>query len=427
MKFTDYLSRNPVGGAAPENNYDEEYVINILSKQAKLNIKYGPIFADQSKREKATTETKNDTSEEQNENCAHQSQLNRTFQNKSGVNERNRSVKNTFGQSEISASKSSCKLKQHSNTIQKKKLPNSNSETTDMDRENFYHWGATREVMNIIRRRYKSPETCRLVELRNALSKPRTLRRRYDPHTQRTIFAPTRPNKRSREELAEIDAELLQRSNRLGGYQPLSEETEETENPEEGEIEPEQPETEKDSVIMRGDNLLIVDLNKFNTDGKEAHYIQINHIVGKLSGNKKITKDTIKKAEFEFMLDLKTLISKTAIDPELTRVRASTRREDRDTTPDGYRPVFDKLSIRRGLVFMDDQIVVPVDLRRRLLEILHFGHAGMTKMTAEAKIFWWLDINRDIENKVKDCIACFASSKNLKYQLPNSHYGKLKN
>ena len=196
-------------------------------------------------------------------------------------------MKKTSGQSEISTSKSSCKLKQHSITIQKK-LSNSNSEITDTDRENFYHWGATREIMNIIQRRYKSPETHRLVELRIALSKPGTLRRRYDPHTQRTIFASTRPNKRSREEIAEIDAELLHRSNRLGGgYQPLTEETEETEKPEEGEIEPEQPETEEDSVIMRGGNLPILDLNKFNTDGKEAHYIQINHIVGKLSGNKK--------------------------------------------------------------------------------------------------------------------------------------------
>ena len=206
----------------------------------------------------------------------------------------------------------------------------------------------------------------------------------------------------------------------------MTEDTEETKNPEEGELEPGQPETEEDSVIMRGDNLPIVDLSKFNTDGKEAHYIQINHFVGKLTGNKKITEVTIKKAEFEFMLDLKTLISKTAIDPELTRVRASMRREERETTPEGYRPVFDKLSIRWGLVFMDDQIVVPVDLRRRLLDILRFGHAGTTKMIAEAKILWWPDINRDIENKVKDCIACLASGKNLKYQLPKNHYGKLK-
>ena len=209
-----------------------------------------------------------------------------------------------------------------------------------------------------------------------------------------------------------------------GGYQPLTDETEETENPEKGELEPEQPETEEDSLIMRGDNLQIVDLSKLNKDGKEAHYFQINHFMGKLCGNKKITEDTIKKAKFEFILDLKTLFSKTVIDPELTRVRPSMRREDRDTTPDGYRAVFDKLSIRWGLVFMDDQIVVPVELLRRLLDILRFGHAGMTKMTAEAKIFWWPGFNRDIENKAKDCIVCLASGKNLKYQIPNNHYGK---
>ena len=75
---------------------------------------------------------------------------------------------------------------------------------------------------------------------------------------------------------------------------------------------------------------------------------------------------------------------------------------------------------------MDDQIVVPVDLRRRQLDILYFGHAGMTNMTAEAKIFWWPDINRDIENKVKDCIACLASGKSFKNQLPNNPFGKLK-
>ena len=111
------------------------------------------------------------------------------------------------------------------------------------------------------------------------------------------------------------------------------------------------------------------------------------------------------------MLNLKSLISRTAIDRKLTGVRASMRREYRETTPNGYRPVFNKLCIRWELVFMDDQIVVPVDLRRRLLDALAFGHASMTKMTAEPKTFWRPDINRDIENKVQDCIACLASGK----------------
>ena len=80
------------------------------------------------------------------------------------------------------------------------------------------------------------------------------------------------------------------------------------------------------------------------------------------------------------MMDLKTLISKTATDPELTHVRSSMRREDREITPDEYKSVSDKLSIRCGLVFVDHQIVIPINLRRRLLDSLHFGHAGMTKM-----------------------------------------------
>ena len=31
-----------------------------------------------------------------------------------------------------------------------------------------------------------------------------------------------------------------------------------------------------------------------------------------------------------------------------------------------------------------------------------------------------------MENKVKDCTACLASGKHLKYQLPSNHYRKLK-
>ena len=112
-------------------------------------------------------------------------------------------------------------------------------------------------------------------------------------------------------------------------------------------------------------------------------------------------------------MDLKTLIKNTLTDHELTHVRNSMRREDREITPNGYKSVFDKLSIRWGLVFVDDQIVIPIDLRRRLLDILHSGHAGMTKMETEAKILWWPTKKSDIETKVKNCTACLASGKFL--------------
>ena len=94
------------------------------------------------------------------------------------------------------------------------------------------------------------------------------------------------------------------------------------------------------------------------------------------------------------------------------------KREGRDTAPVGYRPVFDKLSIRWGLVFLDEQIAVRIDLRRKLFGILHFGHSGTTKMLSEAKNVWWPEMRKDIEQKIKDCTACLATGKNLEYQIP---------
>ena len=140
-----------------------------------MNIKYGPIFADQSKREKTITETKKDTSEEQNENCANQLQTNRTFENKNSVNKDQRKHKSV--QSEISTLESSCSTKEIKSSNQIPKTQKLNTKITEMDRENFYQWGATREIMEIIRRPYNSPETRRLIDQRNELSRTGTLRR----------------------------------------------------------------------------------------------------------------------------------------------------------------------------------------------------------------------------------------------------------
>ena len=80
-------------------------------------------------------------------------------------------------------------------------------------------------------------------------------------------------------------------------------------------------ECEKESQIIRGDNLPIVDLKNHNTEGKEAHYVQIIQITGAVTEVKKIVEETIKRAELDFMLDLKILIAKSAMDAELNRIK----------------------------------------------------------------------------------------------------------
>ena len=76
--------------------------------------------------------------------------------------------------------------------------------------------GATTEIMEIIRRQEKSQETRKLVERRLEIARPGMMRRRYAQNAQRTIWVPSRSNKRSREEIAEVDGMLIQRANILG-------------------------------------------------------------------------------------------------------------------------------------------------------------------------------------------------------------------
>ena len=54
-------------------------------------------------------------------------------------------------------------------------------------------------------------------------------------------------------------------------------------------------ESEGESQIIRGDNLPMVDLKNYNTESKEAHYVQINQIIGTVTEGKKMAEETIKK------------------------------------------------------------------------------------------------------------------------------------
>ena len=86
---------------------------------------------------------------------------------------------------------------------------------------------------------------------------------------------------------------------------------------------------------MRGDNFPIVDLKAYNTEGKEAQFIQKDQVIEKITGDKKSTENTIKMAEFNFMPDLRTLIAKSSTDAELNRVRDAMRRGEKNNSEDG--------------------------------------------------------------------------------------------
>ena len=82
-------------------------------------------------------------------------------------------------------------------------------------------------------------------------------------------------------------------------------------------------------------------------------------MIGHITDNKEATKGTMKKAEFDFMMDLKSLIAKSEQDAEINRVRASMRSDDKLSPSENFRQVFDRLSKKWGLLFLDRRNVIP--------------------------------------------------------------------
>ena len=264
--------------------------------------------------------------------------INRTFEKNRDVNKNNEQAKSASNKPRQKAKTESSIRNLNLNLTPNSKLPNELSLFKSEINRDCFHCGATAEVMEIIRRRRKNPETLRLVERRLEIARAGTMRPKFDMNAQRQIQVPTMPNKRSRKEIAEIDGEMLSRANRFaGGYQPLEERTEEEQEAQQPEkIGDTEQKSEGESQVNWGDNFPIVNLKAYTTEGKEVQFLQANQIIEKITGDKKNTEELIKKAEFNFMLDLKTLIANSSTDAELNRVRDAVRQGEKNTAPDQY-------------------------------------------------------------------------------------------
>ena len=90
-----------------------------------------------------------------------------------------------------------------------------------------------------------------------------------------------------------------------------------------------------------------------------------------------------------------------------------------------YRNHAEHLTTRFGLLFYNERIVIPENLRGMLLAMLHQGHPASTRMELSAEAFWWPGIFKDIRIKAENCTSCRISGKNLKSQIPSTEKFKL--
>ena len=70
----------------------------------------------------------------------------------------------------------------------------------------------------------------------------------------------------------------------------------------------------------------------------------------------------------------------------------------------------DELSVHGGCVLWGGRVVVPTKLRKRMLELVHEGHPGITRMKSLARGFVWCPgMDKDIEDHGKGCDVCQVS------------------
>ena len=105
--------------------------------------------------------------------------------------------------------------------------------------------------------------------------------------------------------------------------------------------------------------------------------------------------------------DVKTATSKSAELGKLYRYITAGTIDRKDEMVKRFVGVFNELYVEDGLIYYGHRVVIPVALRKPLLEELHYSHIGSEKMRAvAAKSFWWPGLPSEIDNTVKECPDC---------------------
>ncbi len=99
----------------------------------------------------------------------------------------------------------------------------------------------------------------------------------------------------------------------------------------------------------------------------------------------------------------------TSQDPTLAKIRDSivSGERPREEIAKPYHKVWSELSVEQGCLLRGNRIVIPPRGRTAVMDLLHEGHPGETRMKALARSFvWWPGVDGDLENTVKECDQC---------------------
>ena len=148
-----------------------------------------------------------------------------------------------------------------------------------------------------------------------------------------------------------------------------------------------QPQEQEEIETMSSDQTIAVPAINFKRylGATSVRYIQMG-TASKVQFNKKWDlEETIRQAEQKFSIDSRTIADETTNDEKLIKTLLCLKRRSYEQIPDEYKEHHKNMSIRFGVVFYNDKIVIPKPLRKTVILLLHKGHSAINKMTHAAK------------------------------------------
>ncbi|RWS03345.1 uncharacterized protein B4U80_06550, partial [Leptotrombidium deliense] len=102
----------------------------------------------------------------------------------------------------------------------------------------------------------------------------------------------------------------------------------------------------------------------------------------------------------ELPVTAKELATETSKDSLLSQVKKCISNDWKDKVSDELRIFYTKrneLSIAADVILWGHRVIIPTNLKQRILNELHTGHFGATKMKQIARSrFWWPSIDKNI-------------------------------
>ena len=111
----------------------------------------------------------------------------------------------------------------------------------------------------------------------------------------------------------------------------------------------------------------------------------------------------------------------TMRDPKLATIHRQVMRGWQDTERDKNCPFArrkEELSVEDGCLLWGTRVIVPPQLRTRVIDEIHEGHPGINRMKGFARSYvWWPGIDGELEGKVQQCLIC-QRNRNMPAKVP---------